>query len=137
MTAWLKLIGTSDWRVPDAWAIERKELLGEVRVSERHPPDPVQRGDQLVYHAVGDRQIIAIVEVRDDEASRDPHPPEWAKQWPLIRKVRPILRVPRVSQGPSTDDLGELPDLMHQGFVPLTREQLQTAERLLTRAGAR
>jgi hypothetical protein len=137
MATWLKLIGTSHWRVPDAWAIERKELLSEVRFSETHPPDPVQRGDHLVYHAVGDRRIIAIVEVRDDEASRDPHPPEWAKQWPLIRKVRSILRVSRVSQGPSTDGLGELPDLMHQGFVPLTPGQFQTAERLLIQAGAR
>jgi hypothetical protein len=89
-----------------------------------------------VYHTVGDRRIIAIVEVRDDEASRDPHPPDWAKQWPLIRTVRPTLRVARVSQGPSTNDLGELPELMHQGFVPLTSEQLQTAERLLAQAGA-
>ncbi len=137
MATWLKLIGTSSWRVPDAWAIERKELLSEVRFSETHPPDPIQRGDCLVYHTVGDRRIIAIVEVRDDEASRDPHPPEWAKQWPLIRKVRSISRVPRVSQGPSTDSLGELPDLMHQGFVPLTPEQFQTAERLLIQAGAR
>jgi hypothetical protein len=137
MATWLKLIGTSNWRVPDASAIERKELLSEVRFGETHPPDPVQRGDHLVYHAVGDRRIIAIVEVRDDEASRDPHPPEWAKQWPLIRKVRSILRVPRVSEGPSTDGLGELPDLMHQGFVPLKPEQFQTAQQLLIRAGAR
>lgn len=40
MATWLKLIGTSSWRVPDAWAIERKELLSELRFSETHPPDP-------------------------------------------------------------------------------------------------
>lgn len=133
-SGWLKLVGRSDWRLPDAWAIERRELLGEVRFSELHPPDPIQRGDQLVYHAVVDRRIIAVV---DDEASRDPHPPEWAKQWPLIRKVRPVQRVPRVSQGPSTDGLGELADLMYQGYVPLAPSQLRIAKELLMRAGAR
>jgi hypothetical protein len=137
VNGWLKLVGRSDWRLPDAWAIDRKELLSEVRFSELHPPDAIQRGDRLVYHAVVDRRIIAIVAVTDDEASCDPHPPEWAKQWPLIRKVHPLLRVPRVSQGPSTDGLGELPDLMHQGYVPLAPSQLYIAEELLMKAGAR
>lgn len=136
MNGWLKLVGRSDWRLPDAWAIERKELLREVRFSETHPPDPIVRGDRLVYHAVVDCHLIAIVEVVDDEATRDPHPPEWAKQWPLIRQVRPIVRVSRVSQGPATGALGDVPDLMHQGFVPLSAAQLQTAEKLLTMSGA-
>lgn len=89
MRAWLKLIGTSERNAPEAWVIERKDLLRESRFSERNPPDPISRGDRLVYHAVGWQRLIAIVEVLDDEPTRDPAPSEWEKQWPLILRVRP------------------------------------------------
>jgi hypothetical protein len=136
MRSWLKLVGTVDRQLPPAWGIERKDLLHEVRFSELHPPDPISRGDRLVYHAVGHQRIVAIVEALDDEASRDAHPSEWEKQWPLILRVQPLLRISRVSAAPVTSSLGELPDLTHQGFVPLTDSQLQSAERLLCDAGA-
>jgi hypothetical protein len=135
MRGWLKLVGTSQWQLPEAWGIERKDLLREVRFSELHPPESISRRDRLVYHAVGHQRIVALVEVLDDEASLDPHPSEWEKQWPLILHVRPLVRIARVSWAPPTSSLGQLPDLVHQGFVPLTDAQLQTAERLLANAG--
>jgi hypothetical protein len=136
MQGWLKLVGRTDWHLPDAWVGERKDLLREVRFSEVHPPDSISRGDRLVYHAVGHQRIVAIVEVADNEPCRDPHPSEWEKQWPLILAVRPLLRVSRVSRAPASSSIPELPDRTHQGFVPLTSAQLETAEQLLRNAGA-
>ena len=135
MRAWLKLVGTSDWQLPDAWAVERKDLLREIRFSELQPPDPISRGDRLVHHAVGHQKLVAVVEVLDDEASLDPHPNEWEKQWPLILRVRPLARDTRVSLSPPTSVLGALPDLAHKGFVPLVDAQLQLAEQAIAAAG--
>lgn len=136
MRAWLKLIGTAERNAPDAWTIERKDLLRESRFSERNPPDPISRGDRLVYHAVGWQRLIAIVEVLDDEPTRDPAPSEWEKQWPLILRVRPLIKVRRISAAPSTHVLGDLYDLAHKGFVPLTPPQLTKAEEALRGVGA-
>jgi hypothetical protein len=136
MRGWLKLVGTSDWQLEDPWVAQRRDLLREVRFGELHPPDPISRGDRLVYHAVGKQRFIAVMEVRDDEPVRDPQPVEWEKRWPLILHVRPLLRVSRVSDGPLTSSLGELPDRTHQGFVPLADAQLSLAERLLREHGA-
>jgi hypothetical protein len=135
MRGWLKLVGTADWKLPELWAIERRDLLREARFSELHPPDPSSRGDHLVYHAVGYQRIVAVVEVLDDEPSLDPHPSEWEKKWPLILRVQPLLRISRVSAGPLSSSLGELPDRSHQGFVPLTEAQLRLAEAQLQGAG--
>ena len=136
MRGWLKLVGTSDWQLSETWAMERDDLVREVRFGELHPPDPISRGDRLVYHAVGTQRIVAVVEVLDDEPTRDSHPVEWEKKWPLILRVRPLLRVSRVSKGPLTSSLGALPDRTHQGFVPLTDAQLGMAEDLLRGVGA-
>ena len=136
MNAWLKLVGTVDRTLPESWAIDRKDLLREVRLSEIHPPDPIHRGDRLVYHAVGHHRIVALVEVLDDEPKLDPAPTEWEKQWPLILRVRPILKVGRISKAPATNLLGELYNLAHQGFVPLTAQQFERAEPLLKQAAA-
>jgi hypothetical protein len=136
MRGWLKLVGTSEWQLPDAWGIDRKDLLREVRFSELHAPDPISRGDRLVYLAVGHKKIVALVEVLDDEASLDPHPSGWEKQWPLIIRVRPLARVARVSNAPATSSLGPIPDLAHMGFVPLKDAQLELAEHVLLAAGA-
>jgi hypothetical protein len=136
MRGWLKLVGTVERQIPEAWGIERKDLLREVRFSEVHPPDPISRGDRLVYHAVGHQRMVAVVEVLDDEPTRDSSPSLWEKQWPLILNVRPLLKIGRVSRSPSTDLLGDLCNLAHQGFVPLTDRQLRQAEALLREAGA-
>jgi hypothetical protein len=137
MRAWLKLVGTVDWQLDEAWTAGRGDLLREVRFSEAHPPDPISRGDRLVYHAVGDQRIVAIVEVLDDDPTVDSHPVDWEKRWPLIVRVRPLLRVSRVSQAPATSVLGSVPDRAHQSFVPLTDEQLTLAEKNLQSSGAR
>lgn len=134
MKAWLKLVGSSDWTLSEQWTIESKDLLREIRFGTAHPPSAISRGDRLVYHAVVHQRIVAIVEVLDDEARLDPTPPEWAKRWPLIRRVRPLIKVRRLSQSPPTSGLGIF-DLSYQSYVPLSPAQLQTAEELLKKAG--
>lgn len=135
MRGWLKLVGTVDNELPEPWAIERKDLLSKVRFSEIHPPDPISKGDHLVYHAVGHARMLAIVDVLDDQPTVDPAPFEWEKQWPLCLRVRPLLKIGRISQCPATAMLGEL-YLSHQGFVPLTDPQLAKAKKLLLASGA-
>ena len=89
MQGWLKLIGASDFIVPDNWAFERPDLLKIVRFGEAHPPTPIGRGDHLVFHAVGHQRIVAVVEVLDAEAKLDPAPKEWEKRWPLMLRSKP------------------------------------------------
>jgi hypothetical protein len=136
MRGWLKLIGATDFIVPENWAFERPDLLKIVRFGEAHPPAPIAQGDRLVFHAVGHQRIVALVEVLDDEAQLDPAPKEWEKRWPLMLRVNALVKVRKVSHAPLTAALGELPDLAHQSFVPLTAGQLETAARLLEQAAA-
>lgn len=136
MRGWLKLIGASDFIVPDKWAFERPDLLKIVRFGEAHPPAPIRRGDHLVFHAVGHQRIVAVVEVLDDEAKLDPAPKEWEKRWPLMLRVKTLVKVRRVAQAPPTAALGPLPDLAHQSFLPLTPAQLESATQLITKAGS-
>jgi hypothetical protein len=124
--SWLKLVGKADWRVPEHWATERSDLLSEVRFGERHPPTPIAKDDHLVYHASGDRRLIAIVEVTSDEPRHDVSK-EWEQQWPIVLDIRPVMRVGRVSRGPSTDVLQLSDDLMHESFVPLNPTQYRAA----------
>jgi hypothetical protein len=133
---WLKLVGATDFLLPENWAFERPELLKLGRFGEVHPPTPIARGDQLVFHAVGHQRIVALVEVLDDQATIDPAPQDWEKRWPLMLRVRPRVKVRRVSKAPPTAALGELPDLAHQSYVPLTVVQLKTATELLEQAAA-
>jgi hypothetical protein len=134
MKAWLKLVGASDMHLPEHWAMDLPFLLREVRFGTTSPPDPISRGDVLVYHAVGHQRLLAVVEVLDDEPTLDPAPLEWEKRWPLILRVRTIVKVGRVSKGPASISLGPLPDLAHKSFVPLTPAQLTKARSLLDAA---
>jgi hypothetical protein len=93
------------------------------------------RGDHLVYHAVGHQRIVALVEVLDEKAALDPAPVDWEKRWPLILRVRPLLKIRRVSQAPPTNLLGMF-ELSHQSFVPLNPDQLAKTEAALKGAGA-
>jgi hypothetical protein len=121
--------------VPEHWAAERSDLLSEVRFGERHPPTPIAKDDHLVYHASGDRRPIAIVEVTSDEPRHDVSK-EWEQQWPIVLDIRPVMRVGRVSRGPSTDVLQLSDDLMHESFVPLNPTQYRAAVDALKAAGA-
>lgn len=53
MNCWLKLLGKTDWKMPDAWTQERPELLRYVRFGGDQPPAEISVGDRLVYYAVG------------------------------------------------------------------------------------
>jgi hypothetical protein len=118
---WLKLVGEADWK-PEHWVLKRSDLLREIRFGERHPPNPIRLGDHLIYHAVGDARLIAVMKVISSEARYDAAR-EWEKQWPLVLDVKPVLRVGRVSRGPPTSILRLKDDLRHQSFVPLTNSQ--------------
>jgi len=133
---WLKLVGAADWPVGEYWVMERSDLLREIRFGERHPPTPIRRGDHLVYHAVVDRRLIGVVEVCSDEARYDTSV-EWERAWPLVLDVSVVLKVGRVSQGPSTSELDLSDAFAHQSFLPLTPAQYEHAVRLLRAAGAR
>jgi hypothetical protein len=133
---WLKLIGAADFLIPENWTFERPELLKVVRFGVVHPPTPIARGDRLVFHAGGHQRIVAVVEVLDDDATLDPAPKDWEKRWPLLLRVKPPVKVRRVSKAPATGALGELPDLAHQSYVPLTPTQLETANTLLENAAS-
>lgn len=138
-TPWLTGSSSSaraDWKVPEHWVHERSDLLREIRFGERHPPDSISLGDHLVYHAVGDGRLIAIMTVTSSEARYDAAR-EWEKQWPLVLDVKPTLRVGRVSTGPPTSVLGLNDDLRHQSFVPLTDTQYDAAVAALRGSGAR
>lgn len=135
MTPWLKLVGAADWPVPEHWVAQRSDLLHEVRFGRTHPPEAIALGDHLVYHAVGDRRLIAIVEVTDAEARDLPRTGE--ERWPLVRAVRPVMKIGRVSQAPSTDILNLPDDLRNQSFVKLGRPQYEQASAALRAAGAR
>jgi hypothetical protein len=136
MRGWLKLIGASDFIVSENWAFERPDLLTIVRFGDAHPPTPIARGDHLVFHAVGHQRLVAVVEVLDDEARLDPAPKEWEKRWPLMLRVKPLLKVRKVSKAPPTAALGALPDLAHQSFLPLTLPQLDLATKLITKTAS-
>lgn len=136
MGSWLKLVGTTEMPMEEHWVQKRSDLLREVRFSELHPPDHIGDDDRLVYHAVGDARMIALVKPAG-KPRRDPSPPPWEAQWPIVLPVRVLLKVGRVSQGPATNLLTGLPDLKHQGLVALTPDQLAQAEQLLRDAGAR
>jgi hypothetical protein len=136
MASWLKLVGTIDWPVREHWVMERSDLLEKIRFGDAHPPIPIRRGDQLVYHAVLHRRLIGIVEVRSDEPRYEPEP-DWERRWPWVLDVVPILKVGRVSQGPSTSLLDLTDDFAHQSFLPLTTNQYDRAVRLLRVVGAR
>ena len=136
MAHWLKLVGKADWKVPEHWVLERSDLLKEIRFGERHPPDPIRSGDQLVYHAVGSGQLIAVMTVASPEVRYDAAQ-KWERQWPLVLEVKPMLRVGRVSQGPPTSVLRLKDDLRHQSFLPLTNARYETAVAALRDCGAR
>ena len=116
--------------------MERSDLLREVRFGERHPPTPIRRGDHLVYHAVGHRRLIAVVEVVSDDARYDVAL-EWERQWPLVLDIRVVLKIGRVSRGPLTSTLGLSDDFAHQSFLPLSAANYDRAVQALRGAGAR
>lgn len=136
MASWLKLVGTVNWRVGEHWVKERSDLLREIRFGDAHPPTPIRQGDHLAYHAVGDRRLIAVVEVRSAKARYDTSD-ELERPWPWILDVRVLLKVGRVSQGPSTDLLGLTDDFAYQSFLRLAPAQYEHAVQALREAGAR
>jgi len=101
MNAWLKLLGKTDWKMPDAWTHDRKELLHRVRFGGDAPPTEIVGGDRLVYYAVGWECFFAIAEVISGEPYEPEVTHEWEAQWPWafdIKIIKPILRTvpPRV-----------------------------------------
>jgi hypothetical protein len=80
--------------------------------------------------------MVALVEVLDDDAQLDPAPQDWEKRWPLMLRVKALIKVRKVSHDPPTSALGALPDFAHQSFLLLTTLQLETATKLLEQAAS-
>jgi EVE domain len=131
MNVWMKLLGTPDWPVPDAWIHERSELLSSVRFGGDKPPMDVAAGDRLVYYAVGWQRFFAIAEVISEHPYEATITDEWNARWPWVVDVRILQKKRRLIEAPSVLELGQIPDRRHQSYVPLTRSQLELAERLL------
>jgi hypothetical protein len=131
MGAWLKLLGKADWKMPDPWTHERKELLRCVRFGGDTPPTEIAAGDRLVYYAIGWECFFAVVEVISDEPYEPAVTHEWEAQWPWAFDIKVIKKKLRLSESPSILTLGSTPDRRHQGHVALTTAQLEKAERAL------
>lgn len=131
MGAWLKLLGKVDWKMPDAWTHERKELLHRVRFGGDMPPTEIATGDRLVYYAVGWECFFSVVEVISGEPYEPAVTHEWEAQWPWAFDIKVIKKKLRLSDSPSILALGSTPDRRHQGHVALTTAQLEKAERAL------
>jgi hypothetical protein len=129
MRSWLKLLGTADWPMADAWLHDRQELLTQARFAD--PPGDISKGDRLVYYAVGWQRFFAIAAVRSDTPYEAVHNPEWEARWPWVLDVVLEKKVMRISSAPSSLELGDLPDLRHKSYVPLTDGQLAKAKKLL------
>jgi hypothetical protein len=131
MNAWLKLLGKADWKMPDAWTHDRKELLRRVRFGGETPPLEISAGDRLVYYAVGWECFFAVVEVISGEPYEPAVTHEWEAQWPWAFNIKVIKKKPRLSDSPSILALGSTADRRHQGHVPLTAAQVKKAEQAL------
>lgn len=131
MNAWLKLLGKADWKMPDAWTHDRKELLRRVRFGGDTPPPEISAGDRLVYYAVGWECFFAVVEVISGEPYEPATTHEWETQWPWAFDIKVIKKKLRLSDSPSILALGSTADRRHQGHVPLTVAQVKKAEQAL------
>ena len=133
MASWLKLLGKApDQLLPDRWAFDRPDLLEHVRFGDAHKPTDISSGDELVYYGVGWQRIFALAVVASDEPYETTFTTEWEQAWPWVLDVRVTAKKRRLSEAPGVMELGTIPDLRHQGYVPLTAEQLAKAKSVIT-----
>jgi hypothetical protein len=106
----VKLLGSSDFPMPDDAFDRDPEMSYEVRFPKGSPPSDVAPGDELVYYAVGGfKRIFASARVDGPAVLNAVHSnPEVARRWPYAAPVslRPETRLDRVSAGPELAEVG-------------------------------
>lgn len=132
MSSWLKLLGKApDQLAPDRWAFDRPDLLERVRLEMPTSRRTSARATSLSTTASGWQRIFAIAVVTSDEPYETTLTNEWEQDWPWVLDVRVTAKKRKITEAPSVMELGTTPDLRHQGYVPLTPEQLAKAKSVI------
>jgi hypothetical protein len=104
MTYFVKLLGSSDWPMPDDPWDRDPEMHREVRFPAKPAPTAVARGDEFIYYAVGGTKCIFGASRAEDKPVINQHHsnPEVARRWPYAAPVelRKSACVPRLSIAP-------------------------------------
>jgi hypothetical protein len=139
MQHWVKLIGASDLPLPNDPFVRDPSLYEWVRFPRDQFPREINKGDELVYYAVGGYKKLFAIARLTAEPQRDV-PARHAtifKRWPHAARVEIGPHLQYVEFGP---DLGavdpRLMDEIHQGVshFRITPEQYANAVRLILRA---
>jgi hypothetical protein len=136
----VKLVGSTEWPMPDdAWGI-RGDLDEEIRFPRPDPTDVVP-GDALLYYAVGGtKHVFATARVESKPVINDVHPlPGVAKKWPYAAKtlVDPSTKLKYVSSGFELDAIepGLQANVGHGvSHFPIRPDLFNKAEQMLRRA---
>jgi hypothetical protein len=139
--AWLKMIGSSDWGVPQHPWRDIDGLDERTRFPrDQFPGGVIGRGDLLVLYAVGGwKSIFGIVEV-DGEPERDVpgDGPEVARRWPhAVKVIRTPDYIEDLANAPSLFVISRrLADEIHQGVshIRMTVAELDVARAAIRRA---
>ena len=131
MAAWLKMIGTSDWRLEDEWLVGRSDLLHRVRFARHRRPSGVSLGDSLVFYAAGWEVLFGVAVVESDQPVLVEAPGE--ERWPWTLDVSVPLVCPVLSLAPHLSEIGvPSTSVRQQSHIELTDAQFARAVAALT-----
>lgn len=140
MTYFVKLLGSSEWPMPDDPWDRDPEMHNEVRFPAPEPTD-VARGDEFIYYAVGGTKCIFGSSRADDKpAINQQHSnPEVARRWPYAAPIELRKRacVPRLSVAPLLEAVDQgLQERIRHGVshFEIGQPEFTRAIRLLERA---
>jgi hypothetical protein len=140
-SAWLKMIGASDWGVPQhPW----RDIDGlDIRIRfprDQFPGNQIGPNDTLVLYAVGGwKSVFGIMDVTGTPERDVPGDgPEVAKRWPhAVSVARTPHYVSDLANAPPLWDISpRLVREIHQGVshIPMTAEELAATHAALARA---
>lgn len=145
MTLWIKNIGVSTDPIADKWYDEgspgEHEFRWHVRLSKHCNGAGIKKDDLLLYHAFVEdadghlaRHVCGVARVSSDfDPARMPRVPDDPDdQWPLVRKVTPLLVVPCATQGPTLKQIG-VKHSPRGGYKRVDEQAFAKAIRLLAR----
>lgn len=131
MGAWLKMIGTSAWRLEDDWLTQRSDLLHKVRFARHKRPSGVSIHDRLVYYAAGWEVFFGVAIVTSEEPTMNEEPGE--ERWPWTLDVVVPLVCPTLSLAPRLSKIGVAStSVRQQSHIELTDAQFDLAIESLT-----
>jgi hypothetical protein len=141
MAYFVKLLGASDWPMPDDPWDRDLEKHTEVRFPAKPLPSDISRGDELIYYAVGGTKCIFGASRVDGvpEINQYHSNPEVARRWPYAAPIelRKTACVPRLGFAPLLASVG--PGLQQNighgvSHFPIGHQEFVKALRLLERA---